>query len=160
MLRVCKNKFDMMCLNSIASDLAQIGFNKNTKAFVYLSHAIFFTMQKRGLVEMGIAKLFAKIAEFYNIKPKNIEKACRYALDVAYFDGKIENVNNVLGIKYLKRYEKPHLATFIAVLAEKHIIQHDKLILESKKNFTSTLKTRQLLTPIKTVKIPSQRITM
>lgn len=143
MNRVCKTNLDMVCLNSIANDLALIGFCKNSKAYTYMCHAIFFAVQDSKNLSSISSKVFSKVAEFYNTKPANIEKACRHSLDAVYFDGNICKVNDVLGIKYLKPYEKPHLTTFISLLAEKHFIQLNKLILhreKQRKYFKRTLK--------------------
>lgn len=156
MNRVCKNSLDMKCLNSIASDLAYIGFDKNSKSFMYLCHAIFFTAHDYKDLAAVNCNVFTKIANFYNTKPANIEKTCRHALDTVYFDGNICRVNDVLGIKYLKQYEKPHLTTFISLLAEKHVIKLNKLILSRQKKrklFKSTLKTKEVLNPFKMILI-------
>lgn len=156
MNRVCKNNLDMICLNAIAADLSQIGFSKNSKAYTYMCHAIFFAMQDCNNLYSISAKVFTKVAQFYNTKPANIEKTCRHALDTVYFDGNICRVNDVLGIKYLKQYEKPHLTTFISLLAEKHVIKLNKLILSRQKKrklFKSTLKTKEVLNPFKMILI-------
>lgn len=152
MNRVCKNSLDMKCLNSIASDLAYIGFDKNSKSFMYLCHAIFFTAHDYKDLAAVNCNVFTKIANFYNTKPANIEKACRHALDVVYFNGDLLKVNDALGINYLKPYEKPHLTTFICILAEKYIIRYNKLKLLRQrkiKTMQKTLKLDKVLNPSK-----------
>ena len=68
-------------------------------------------------------KLYPTIAEKYDTSASKVERAIRHAIEVAWNRGKIENINNLFGIKVYSSNEKPTNGEFIALVADKMLIE-------------------------------------
>ena len=63
------------------------------------------------------------IAERFDTTPSKVERAIRHAIEVAWNRGKIENINSVFGVKVYNSSEKPTNGEFIALLADKMLLE-------------------------------------
>ena len=61
-------------------------------------------------------KLYPSIANKFETSPSKVERAIRHAIEVAWNRGKIENLNNIFGIKIYTANDKPTNGEFIALL--------------------------------------------
>ncbi len=122
-----KNYDDIKLFNLITSDLSELGFSSSTKGYTYISHAIFFAVQDKQHLCSIHGTLFPKIAQLFKSSTKNVTKACRAAVDNAYFSGGFKNINEVLGFSYLLPYEKPKLNNFISTLTERSTLWFNKI---------------------------------
>ncbi len=68
-------------------------------------------------------KLYPSIADKFATSPSKVERAIRHAIEVAWNRGKIENINNIFGIKIYTANDKPTNGEFIALLADKMIME-------------------------------------
>ena len=68
-------------------------------------------------------QLYPEIADKYKTTPSRVERAIRHAIEVAWNRGKIENINNVFGIKIYAPNEKPTNGEFIALVADKLLLE-------------------------------------
>ena len=68
-------------------------------------------------------QLYPNIASKFETTSSKVERAIRHAIDVAWNRGKIENINNVFGIKVYSRNEKPTNGEFIALVADKMLLE-------------------------------------
>lgn len=68
-------------------------------------------------------KLYPKIGEKYETSASKVERAIRHAIEVAWNRGRIENINNILGVKAFVGAEKPTNGEFIALVADKMILE-------------------------------------
>lgn len=68
-------------------------------------------------------KLYPSIAENFNTSASKVERAIRHAIEVAWNRGKIENINTIFGIKVYSSHDKPTNGEFIALLADKMIME-------------------------------------
>ena len=69
-------------------------------------------------------RLYPEVAEHFDTTASKVERAIRHAIEVAWNKGKIENINTLFGLKVYTSNEKPTNGEFIALVA-------DKLLLES-----------------------------
>ncbi len=122
---------EIKCSENIYSDLAFLGISTSQKGFSYLCQAIFFAVQNPKLLKSIKANIVPKVASIYSTKSENVERAMRHSLEAAYFKNTLKKVNDLQGFCYLSPYEKPSLTNFISVLAERHIILYNKLLLKS-----------------------------
>ena len=67
-------------------------------------------------------KLYPSIAERFETSASKVERAIRHAIEVAWNRGKIENINSVFGIKVYSNNEKPTNGEFIALVADKMLL--------------------------------------
>ena len=110
----------------------QLAHNKNT---LYLDIEILFgssfTYSIVSLYGIGYFKylgqitksLYPDIASIYNSTSSRVERAIRHAIEVAWNRGKIENINGLFGIKVYNTNEKPTNGEFIALVADKMLIE-------------------------------------
>ena len=104
--------------------LIWVRIHAHTKGYQFLREAIKMTIEQPDIINSITKRLYPGIAEVYQTSPSKVERAIRHAIEVAWNRGKIENINNVFGIKIYSPNEKPTNGEFIALIA-------DKLLLES-----------------------------
>ena len=101
-----------------------VGIPAHSKGYQFLREAIKMTIETPDIINSITKRLYPSIAERYQTSPSKVERAIRHAIEVAWNRGKIENINNIFGIKIYSPNEKPTNGEFIALIA-------DKLLLES-----------------------------
>ena len=67
--------------------------------------------------------LYPSIAEKYDTTASKVERAIRHAIEVAWNRGKIDNINSLFGVKVYSSGEKPTNGEFIALLADKMLLE-------------------------------------
>lgn len=75
------------------------------------------------LINCITKKLYPYIAQRFETSASKVERAIRHAIEVAWNRGKIENINSVFQIKVYDANEKPTNGEFIALVADKMIIE-------------------------------------
>lgn len=68
-------------------------------------------------------KLYPMIGEKYSTTASKVERAIRHAIEVAWNRGRIENINNLLGVRAYVGAEKPTNGEFIALVADKMLLE-------------------------------------
>ena len=68
-------------------------------------------------------KLYPSIAEKFDTSSSKVERAIRHAIEVAWNRGKIENINSLFGVKVYSDNEKPTNGEFIALVADKMLLE-------------------------------------
>ena len=115
-------KSELKLFNQIEQDLTDIGFSSSTKGYTYLCHAIFIGTTEQNLRYHVSKKILPKVANLFNTKLINVEKACRGAIDGTYLKGGFQHINSVVDFNYLKPYEKPTMLNFISTFIERSYI--------------------------------------
>jgi len=108
----------------IANLFISVGIPAHIKGYQFLREAIKMTIETPDIINSITKRLYPSIAERYQTSASKVERAIRHAIEVAWNRGKIENINNIFGIKIYSPNEKPTNGEFIALIA-------DKLLLES-----------------------------
>lgn len=108
----------------IANLFISVGIPAHIKGYQFLREAIKMTIDSPEIINSITKKLYPGIAAKYQTSPSKVERAIRHAIEVAWNRGKIENINVIFGIKVYSSNEKPTNGEFIALIA-------DKLLLES-----------------------------
>ena len=108
----------------ISNLFISVGIPAHIKGYQFLREAIKMTIESPDIINSITKRLYPGIAEIYQTSPSKVERAIRHAIEVAWSRGKIENINTVFGIKIYSPNEKPTNGEFIALIA-------DKLLLES-----------------------------
>ena len=108
----------------ISNLFISVGIPAHIKGYHFLREAIKMTIDSPDIINSITKRLYPSIDEMYGTSPSKVERAIRHAIEVAWSRGKIENINTVFGIKIYSPNEKPTNGEFIALIA-------DKLLLES-----------------------------
>ena len=69
-------------------------------------------------------RLYPDVAQRFETSPSKVERAIRHAIEVAWNKGKIENINSLFGVKVYSSNEKPTNGEFIALVADKMMLEN------------------------------------
>lgn len=108
----------------ISSIFISIGIPPHIKGYNYLREGIKMTVMKPAIINNVTKELYPKIGEKFDTSASKVERAIRHAIEVAWNRGRIDAINSVFGARVYIGTEKPTNSEFIALVA-------DKLILES-----------------------------
>jgi two-component system response regulator (stage 0 sporulation protein A) len=101
----------------------QIGVPAHIKGYQYLRTAIIMTVNNSDYINSVTKVLYPAVAKEYNTTSSRVERAIRHAIEVAWNRGKIENVNSLFGVKVYNHNEKPTNGEFIALVADKMLLE-------------------------------------
>lgn len=62
------------------------------------------------------------VAENFDTSSSRVERAIRHAIEIATNSGKMENINALFGMKIYAKNERPTNSEFIALLADRLIM--------------------------------------
>lgn len=119
-IRNNKNKY---LEEKITNIFITVGIPAHIKGYQYLREAIKLSIDNPEIINSITKKLYPSIAKAYETSASKVERAIRHAIEVAWNRGKIENINNVFQIKVYNSNEKPTNGEFIALVADKMIIE-------------------------------------
>ncbi len=108
----------------IANIFISAGIPPHIKGYQFLREAVKQTVDVPEMINNITKELYPAVARRFNTSPSKVERAIRHAIEVAWSRGKIENINNIYGIKIFARGEKPTNGELIALVADKLIIEY------------------------------------
>lgn len=108
----------------ISGIFISIGIPPHIKGYGYLREGIKMAVADPHVINNVTKGLYPVIGEKFNTTASKVERAIRHAIEVAWNRGRIEAVNAIFGARVYIGTEKPTNSEFIALVA-------DKLILES-----------------------------
>ena len=108
----------------ISEIFISIGIPPHIKGYSYLREGIKLTVDKPYIINSVTKELYPTIAKTFDTTPSKVERAIRHAIEVAWNRGRIDAINAIFGTRIYLGTEKPTNSEFIALVA-------DKLILES-----------------------------
>ena len=100
-----------------------VGIPAHIKGYHYLREAVKLTVETPEIINSITKRLYPAVAARFGTSPSKVERAIRHAIEVAWNKGKIENVNHIFGIKVYSANEKPTNGEFIALVADKLLIE-------------------------------------
>ena len=113
----------------ITAVFLSVGIPAHIKGYHYLREAIRMVFYKPELISHITKELYPGIAKRFNTSPSKVERAIRHAIEVSWTRGKIENVNKLFGFNVYGKNEKPTNGEFIALVADKLIIEDGRAAL-------------------------------
>lgn len=103
--------------------LHQIGVPAHIKGYQFLRDAILLTIDDHEYINAVTKRLYPEIAKRNGTTASRVERAIRHAIEVAWNRGKIENINQIFGMKIYSANEKPTNGEFIALVADKMLLE-------------------------------------
>lgn len=107
----------------ISNIFITVGIPAHIKGYQFLREAIKLAIEKPDIINSITKELYPSIASHFQTSASKVERAIRHAIEVAWNRGKIENINSVFGIKVYSNNEKPTNGEFIALVADKMLIE-------------------------------------
>lgn len=108
----------------ISSIFISIGIPPHIKGYHYLREGIKMTVAKPSIINNVTKELYPKIGEKFSTSASKVERAIRHAIEVAWNRGRIDAINSVFGARVYIGTEKPTNSEFIALVADKLILQN------------------------------------
>ena len=116
--------------NSVDSDeltvteiLHQIGVPAHIKGYQFLRDAILLTMDEPDYINAVTKRLYPAIAKRNGTTASRVERAIRHAIEVAWNRGRVEAINAIFGVRVYIGSERPTNSEFIALVADKLILE-------------------------------------
>jgi two-component system response regulator (stage 0 sporulation protein A) len=100
-----------------------VGIPAHIKGYQFLREAIKLAIESPEIINSITKSLYPTIAEHFETSASKVERAIRHAIEVAWNRGKIENINSIFGLKVYNSNEKPTNGEFIALVADKMLIE-------------------------------------
>ena len=100
-----------------------VGIPAHIKGYQFLREAIKMAIAEPEIINSITKKLYPNIAEKFDTSSSKVERAIRHAIEVAWNRGKIENINSLFGVKVYSDNEKPTNGEFIALVADKMLLE-------------------------------------
>ena len=101
-----------------------VGIPAHIKGYKFLREAIKMSISDPNIINSITKRLYPEIAEKYETTASKVERAIRHAIEVAWNRGKIENINSLFGVSVYSANEKPTNGEFIALVADKMLLEN------------------------------------
>lgn len=118
-----KNNKSKKLEEKITNIFLTVGIPAHIKGYQFLREAIKMAVNDPMVVNNITKKLYPGIAQVYSTTASKVERAIRHAIEVAWNKGKIENINDVFGLRVYDTHEKPTNGEFIALVADKMLLE-------------------------------------
>lgn len=106
----------------IANVFLAVGIPAHIKGYHFLREAVKQVYSDRSIINSITKELYPGVARTFDTTASKVERAIRHAIEVAWARGKIENINGIFGYTIYGKQEKPTNGEFIALVADKLLI--------------------------------------
>lgn len=110
--------------------LIKVGIVPNLRGFHYLRYAVELIIEDMDVLNRITKVLYPKIAENFNSTPSKVERAIRHAIEVGTNSGRMTNINKIIGADIFSENRRLSNSEFIALIADKVIMEYGFLTLE------------------------------
>ena len=107
----------------ISKIFINVGIPPHIKGYSFLREGVKMAVSDPDIINNITKKLYPSIGEKYNTTASKVERAIRHAIEVAWNRGRIDNINNILGVRAFLGTEKPTNGEFIALVADKMLLE-------------------------------------
>jgi two-component system response regulator (stage 0 sporulation protein A) len=107
----------------ISKIFINVGIPPHIKGYSYLREGVKMAVNNPNVINNITKKLYPSIGEKYQTSASKVERAIRHAIEVAWNRGRIDNINNILGVRAFMGTEKPTNGEFIALVADKMLLE-------------------------------------
>ena len=100
-----------------------IGIPPHIKGYGYLREGIKMMVERPSVINSVTKELYPSIAKKFSTTPSKVERAIRHAIEVAWNRGRIDAISAIFGTRIYLGSEKPTNSEFIALVADKLILE-------------------------------------
>lgn len=102
-----------------------VGIPPHIKGYTFLREGVLMAIDQPDVINNITKKLYPSIGEKYNTTPSKVERAIRHAIEVAWNRGRIDAINNILGVRAYVGGDKPTNGEFIALVADRMMLEKE-----------------------------------
>ena len=118
-----ENFHEMSLEEKISRIFINVGIPPHIKGYSFLREGVVMAVNNPDIINNITKKLYPQIGEKYNTTSSKVERAIRHAIEVAWNRGRIESINSILGVRAYIGAEKPTNGEFIALIADKMLLE-------------------------------------
>lgn len=118
-----KNFHEMSLEEKISRIFINVGIPPHIKGYSFLREGVVMAVNDPEIINNITKKLYPQIGEKYHTTSSKVERAIRHAIEVAWNRGRIESINSILGVRAYIGAEKPTNGEFIALVADKMLLE-------------------------------------
>ena len=107
----------------ISNIFISIGIPPHIKGYAYLREGIKMAVENPSIINNITKQLYPRIAEKFETTASKVERAIRHSIEVAWNRQRIDAINAVFGVRVYIGTEKPTNSEFIALVADKLILE-------------------------------------
>lgn len=107
----------------ISKIFINVGIPPNIKGYCFLREGVCLAVKEPEIINSVTKELYPRIGEKYKTTPSKVERAIRHAIEVAWSRGRIDGINNILGVRAYLSADKPTNSEFIALIADKMLLE-------------------------------------
>ncbi len=107
----------------ISNIFINVGIPPHIKGYSFLREGVKMAVETPDIINNITKKLYPKIGERFSTTASKVERAIRHAIEVAWNRGRIETINSILGVRAYVGAEKPTNGEFIALVADKMLLE-------------------------------------
>ncbi len=100
-----------------------VGIPPHIKGYSFLREGVKLAVEDPEIINNITKRLYPTIGKKYSTSASKVERAIRHAIEVAWNRGRIESINNILGVRAYVGSEKPTNGEFIALVADKMLLE-------------------------------------
>lgn len=125
MKEIAVNKRKPVTIEEKISEIfISIGIPPHIKGYGYLREGIKMTIETPYIINSVTKELYPSIAKKFSTTASKVERAIRHAIEVAWNRGRIDAINAIFGARIYLGSEKPTNSEFIALVADKLILEN------------------------------------
>ena len=107
----------------ISKIFINVGIPPHIKGYSFLREGVKMAVEDPDIINSITKKLYPMIGKRYSTTASKVERAIRHAIEVAWNRGRIDNINSLLGVRAYVGAEKPTNGEFIALVADKMLLE-------------------------------------
>ena len=107
----------------ISKIFISVGIPPHIKGYQYLREGVKMAVKNPDIINNITKQLYPQIGQRYSTTASKVERAIRHAIEVAWNRGRIETINSLLGIRAFIGNDKPTNGEFIALIADKMLLE-------------------------------------
>ena len=118
-----ENFHEISVEEKISRIFINVGIPPHIKGYSFLREGVLMAIKEPEIINNITKKLYPSIGEKYQTTASKVERAIRHAIEVAWNRGRIESINSILGVRAYIGAEKPTNGEFIALVADKMLLE-------------------------------------
>lgn len=107
----------------ISKIFISVGIPPHIKGYQYLREGVKMAVKSPDIINNITKQLYPRIGEKYQTTASKVERAIRHAIEVAWNRGRIDTINTLFGIRAYVGNDKPTNGEFIALIADKMLLE-------------------------------------
>jgi two-component system response regulator (stage 0 sporulation protein A) len=117
------NVYRMTVEEKVSKIFINVGIPPHVKGYAFLREGVLMAIDNPDIINNITKKLYPQIGKKYQTTASKVERAIRHAIEVAWNRGRIDSINAILGVRAYVGAEKPTNGEFIALVADKMLLE-------------------------------------